>query len=124
MKHHPISPHLTAYRLPLTAIISISHRIVGVGTFVFGLLFALYVVLLSNGGESYLDPFFKGWYGATKITGMVAILGFYLFAEIRYLVWSFGIGFSKPFVRASNWIIFILSFAYAASLIKETLGLV
>ena len=124
MTQQPLSPHLTAYRLPMAAVISISHRIVAVGMFLFGVLFALYMVLLSNGGAHYLDPFLKGWYGATKLTGMVSILGFYCLAEIRYLIWSFGSGFSKGFVRISNWIILILSLIYTLLLINETLRLV
>lgn len=30
MKTRPLSPHLQVYRLPLTALLSISHRITGV----------------------------------------------------------------------------------------------
>jgi succinate dehydrogenase / fumarate reductase, cytochrome b subunit len=54
-KHsRPTSPHLQIYKLPLTGVISISHRITGV-LLSAGLLLAVYIFFtLSQGEDAYL----------------------------------------------------------------------
>jgi succinate dehydrogenase / fumarate reductase, cytochrome b subunit len=105
MTERPISPHLTIYKLPMAALISIIHRGVGVVVYLFLILFAVYFLLLAHGGASYLDPFLRSWLGVMKLTGMMIILYFYLFGEIRYIIWSLNKGFSPTFIRWSNWVI-------------------
>ena len=48
--NRPTSPHLQVYRLPLTGIISITHRMTGVMLSV-GLIFFVYIVSAVAGGE-------------------------------------------------------------------------
>ena len=62
--NRPISPHLQAYKLPITGIISISHRMTGVLLSV-GLVFVVIMILaVAEGHESYasLQNFISGWF--------------------------------------------------------------
>jgi succinate dehydrogenase / fumarate reductase cytochrome b subunit len=51
--NRPISPHLQIYKLPLTARLSISHRITGVFLSAGFVLFAAALLLISAGPDSY-----------------------------------------------------------------------
>ena len=52
-KARPLSPHLQIYRLPLPAILSITHRMTGVILSTGTLLLAGWLVALANGPESF-----------------------------------------------------------------------
>jgi len=97
MRQRPISPHLQAYRLPGTALLSISHRLTGVvltlGTLAgIGLLAAL-----------AFDREFYQWIHegiASPIGRVVLWLWLYAFLfhlchGVRHLAWDVGWGFER-----------------------------
>jgi len=93
--HRPLAPHLTVYKLPLTAVLSISHRITGIlliaGLFVF---FALLVALAS--GEAVfltVQGFLNQWPIQIMLAGFAFSLSFHLVHGLRHLLWDLGFGF-------------------------------
>ena len=73
----PLSPHLQIYRLPLTALLSISHRITGVALSL-GLLLLVWLLAAAAGGaDSYATVhgiYVLGAAGAlTLLTWIVAL---------------------------------------------------
>lgn len=50
--NRPLSPHLQVYRLPLTALMSISHRATGVALSVGTLLLAWWLIAAATGAKS------------------------------------------------------------------------
>ena len=49
----PLSPHLQIYRLPMPAILSITHRFTGVILFSGSMLFSLWIVCLYLGERAF-----------------------------------------------------------------------
>ena len=93
----PISPHLQVYRLPLTGIISITHRmtclILSVGLIFF--VYLLYVILA--GPDSYLElqSFMQQWMAKLVYWGFIYALFFHLCHGVRHLVWDAGKSFDR-----------------------------
>ena len=92
---HPISPHLQIYRLPLTALLSIAHRLTGV-ILAFGCV--LLVWLLAAAAESaasyqVLFIHLDSWYGQIFLLGFVFSLYLHFCNGIRHLFWDVGYGF-------------------------------
>lgn len=94
--NRPISPHLQVYKLPLTGIISISHRMTGV-MLAFGLLLFVYVACSVAGGEEgYLamQSLLGIWPLKLAYWGFVYALFFHLCHGVRHLIWDAGQGFA------------------------------
>lgn len=92
MREAPLSPHLQIYRPQLTSMLSIAHRITGVGL-TFGLLMLTwFLVSLSSGGRGY-DTFL--WFCASPL-GILMLMGwsaaacFHLCSGVRHLFFDTG----------------------------------
>lgn len=95
--NRPTSPHLQVYRLPLTGIISISHRITGV-FLAFGLLLFVYLLsAVAAGAQSYADMQDLMGYWLIKLMywGFVYALLFHLCHGVRHLIWDAGQSFGR-----------------------------
>lgn len=103
MLNRPLSPHLQIYKLPLAAIISISHRIMGAVFFVSGLVIALMCLgWIAGINLTWASVLIFSWLGKVKITWLVFGVIFYALAEIRYTIWEMNMGMSPTFVSMSN----------------------
>lgn len=93
----PLSPHLGSYRLPLTAKLSISHRVSGV-FLVVGMLVLVVCLMAGAAGPAHYDKirlFLNGVLGQTFIWAWLYALFFHLCHGVRHLVWDTGNGFSR-----------------------------
>jgi len=93
--NHPVSPHLQIYRLPLTAVLSITHRLTGV-FLAFGCVLLVWLLAAAaQGGESYeaLAVHFQAWYGQIFLLGFLFSLYLHFCNGIRHLFWDVGYGF-------------------------------
>lgn len=88
----PLSPHLQIYRLPLLALMSISHRITGVGLMVGTLLLTWWVVAAAIGPDAFAaaNGFIDSWFGRLLLFGWTFALMYHLLNGIRHLVWDTG----------------------------------
>lgn len=97
MAGRPLSPHLQVYRLPLTALASISHRITGVALGLGTVLLAWWLIAAASGPAAY-DRFQAcagSWAGLVVLFGFTAALFFHLLNGIRHLFWDAGWGLEK-----------------------------
>jgi succinate dehydrogenase / fumarate reductase, cytochrome b subunit len=95
--NRPISPHLQAYQLPLTGIISISHRITGV-LLSAGLVVIVYMILaIAGGSTSYADmqSIMGSWLIRPFYWGFIYALFFHLCHGVRHLIWDAGRSFDR-----------------------------
>ncbi|MFU8789637.1 MAG: succinate dehydrogenase, cytochrome b556 subunit [Methylobacter sp.] len=93
--NRPTSPHLQVYRLPLTGIISITHRMTGV-MLTAGLLLFVYVVsALAGGVDCYvaMQNLLDLWLFKLVLWGFVYALFFHLCHGVRHLIWDAGSSF-------------------------------
>jgi succinate dehydrogenase / fumarate reductase, cytochrome b subunit len=96
VKHsRPTSPHLQVYQLPLTGIISITHRITGVLLSLGLLLVVALFYALSQGESAYaaMQAITNGWPIKIMYWGFIYALFFHLCHGIRHLFWDVGAGF-------------------------------
>jgi succinate dehydrogenase / fumarate reductase cytochrome b subunit len=98
MPHNrPISPHLQIYKLPLTAIISISHRLTGVflSAGLIGLVFIIGQITLGEENFNYMQTALHTIPCRILIIGFVYALMFHLCHGLRHLLWDAGQTFSR-----------------------------
>ena len=91
----PLSPHLQVYMLPITAVLSIMHRMTGV---VLSLGLVLLVVVLATAAwhaDNYevLRTMLSHWLGQLFLIAWTASLYLHLCNGIRHLFWDAGLGF-------------------------------
>ena len=93
--NRPTSPHLQIYKLPLTGIISISHRMTGVMLSV-GLVFFVYIISAVSGGASAyatMQDVTNNWLMRLIYWGFIYALFFHLCHGVRHLIWDAGQSF-------------------------------
>jgi succinate dehydrogenase / fumarate reductase cytochrome b subunit len=103
----PLSPHLQVYRLPLTALLSISHRITGVGLAIGLLLLTWWVTAgaIGEGSYAFATAFLDSWFGRLCLLGFSFSLYFHLCNGMRHLVWDAGKGFEIADTERANLIV-------------------
>lgn len=92
---HPTSPHLQIYRLPLTALLSITHRITGV-ILAFGCLVLVWILAAAAYSANYYNamlPHLQSWYGQVFTIGFIFALYLHFCNGVRHLIWDAGYGF-------------------------------
>lgn len=119
----PLSPHLQIYKLPLAALISISHRFAAVVIFAAMALAALYAVLFVFGiNLSGVNLIAFSKIGKVFISLLSLCVSFYCAAEARYVVWGFNKGLSPRFVEISNHTILIATLVLFLLCVKNIWG--
>ena len=88
--NRPLSPHLSAYRLPLAAITSILTRITGQALVAGILLLVWWLVAAVTGPASFAraDAVLRSWFGFLVMVGALWALWFHLLAGIRHLFYD------------------------------------
>lgn len=106
----PISPHLSIYKPQISSVLSIGHRLSGIGLFFVLAAFCWWFTMwvFSRFEPCYLEYFDNL---LVKIILIIASYGFfYHFSTgIRHLIWDTGRWFSIPAINASGWGAVILS---------------
>ncbi len=102
-EHRPLSPHLQIYRLPLTVVLSILHRISGVFLAFAYAVFVVLICLAAVGEDAYLpmQSLLSGWFGKLMLLLATMALYFHLCAGVRHLFWDAGVGFELRTVDRS-----------------------
>jgi succinate dehydrogenase / fumarate reductase cytochrome b subunit len=116
-RKHPTSPHLQIYRLPLTALLSITHRMTGV-ILAFGCV--ILVIVLAAAADSAaayqaIAAHFATWYGQLFLVGLVFSLYLHFCNGVRHLVWDVGLGFELDSVDRSAKLAIALAVALTAA---------
>lgn len=104
-RDRPISPHLQVYRLPLTGVLSILHRITGVILALGATLLVLMLMAAAAGSQVYQSTYVvvSHWGGQIVLFGFTLALYYHFCAGIRHLVWDAGHGFELETARRSSW---------------------
>jgi succinate dehydrogenase cytochrome b subunit len=93
-QNRPLSPHLQVYRPQYTSMISIFHRITGVGLWAGTLLLVYWLVSAAIGAEAYetARDLIGSLLGRLCLFGWTVALFYHLCNGIRHLVWDIGLG--------------------------------
>jgi len=91
----PLSPHLQIYKMPFTAILSISHRITGVVLAAGTAVLAFWLISAGYGPNAY--AFAQDVLGSIPVRllllGWTFALFYHLCNGIRHMFWDAGLGF-------------------------------
>ena len=91
----PLSPHLQIYRPMLTMMMSIVHRITGLGLY-FGIVLLVWWLTAASISDGYFDfvqGFFGHWFGRLVLFGFTWALIHHALGGLRHLLWDTGRGF-------------------------------
>lgn len=86
----PLSPHLTIYRWPLTAITSILTRITG-NALILGTLLVTWWLIAAAAGPGYygfVNGIVTSWFGDLVLLGSLWALWYHALAGLRHLFWD------------------------------------
>ena len=102
--HRPLSPHLTIYRLPMLALLSITHRITGVALTAGTLILVYWLLALASGPEAYADAtaVLGSVLGQVILFGFSWALYYHMCNGVRHLVWDIGKGLDIDSADASG----------------------
>ena len=98
LKPRPLSPHLGIYRRTLTMMMSIAHRITGVGLYVGVLLLAWFLLALSGDARTFaaFSGFIHSFIGQIVLFGFTWALFHHLLGGLRHFLWDVGYGLDDP----------------------------
>ena len=107
----PLSPHLQVYRPQITSMLSILHRITGVGLGAGTLLIAWWLIAAATGPEAFetAQAFIGSWFGRLILFGFTWALFYHLCNGIRHLVWDAGYGYDLDSVTKTGWLVLAAS---------------
>ena len=100
----PISPHLTVYRRSLSMMMSITHRIPGLGLAGSGILVVWWFLAAATSPEyfRFADWVLTSWIGTLVMLLSLASLWYHFFSGVRHLVWDTGTGLEISGLRNSG----------------------
>jgi succinate dehydrogenase / fumarate reductase cytochrome b subunit len=109
----PLSPHLSIYRPMLTMMMSIAHRVSGVGNSVGFLLLTWWLVAIAAGPEPYaaVSAFFGSIAGRALLFLFSWSLIHHMLGGIRHLIWDTGVGLDRLSIELFAWATIIGSIA-------------
>jgi succinate dehydrogenase / fumarate reductase cytochrome b subunit len=93
----PISPHLQVYRWPIPMMMSILHRITGVGLYFGTLLLVWWLLAAGSGPNAYgkIGAFINSAFGRLILFGYTWALIHHMLGGIRHLIWDTGYGYGQ-----------------------------
>ncbi len=117
-KARPLSPHLQVYRLPLPAVMSITHRMTGVILASGTILLTAWLVALAYGPQSFAFAMMVVGHplGQLVLFGYSAALFYHMCNGIRHLNWDRGQGLEIEQVYRSGKITIAVALILTAAL--------
>ncbi len=109
--NRPLSPHLQVYRPQLTSMLSILHRITGVGLWAGALMMTYWIASATYGPEAFARAqwFLGSWFGRLVLLGLTVALYYHLANGIRHLAWDIGWGYEMDKLNISGWAVLIFT---------------
>ena len=109
--NRPLSPHLQIYRLQITSVLSICHRLSGIGLGAGTLLLAYWLIAVAAGPGpfDYAQGLIGSWLGIILLVFWTFGLSYHLCNGIRHLFWDAGYGYELETVHRSGWLVVLTS---------------
>ena len=103
----PLSPHIQIYRLHISSLVSISHRVTGIINIIAITLICLWVSLLFFGEVNYalINFVLNSFLGKFIALGLAWSFSFQILSEIRHLIMDMGYGFELQTTRITGLVV-------------------
>ncbi len=113
--NRPLSPHLQVYRPQITSILSIFHRITGVGMAFGSIFFVYWIGAAAYGAEAFAaaTELMTSWLGITFLFGWTFAVYFHMCNGLRHLFWDMGKGFEQEQYHGSGKAVVVCSIILA-----------
>lgn len=100
--NRPLSPHLQVYKMILTMLMSIMHRITGAALYFGTILMVMWLIAAASGPDYYafVSELFGSFLGRLILFGFTWALIHHMLGGFRHFVWDLGKGFGP---EARNW---------------------
>jgi succinate dehydrogenase / fumarate reductase cytochrome b subunit len=100
---------LQIYRPQITSVLSILHRITGVGLALGAVLVVWWLLAAATGPEYFatVDGLLTSWIGHLVLLGVTWALAYHLLNGIRHLFWDMGHGYALETVDKTGWAVVI-----------------
>lgn len=111
MSNRPLSPHLQVYRLPLVAVLSITHRMTGIFLGLGTLVLLYWLSAAASGAEAYAaaQSVFDMVVVKLVLVGWTWAFFYHLGNGIRHLFWDAGVGLEIANATQSGYVVLATS---------------
>ena len=119
VKHErPLSPHIGIYRMSISMLMSIVHRITGAALYFGTILLAAWLIGIAQGPKAFnsVNAFFGHPVGLFIMFGYTWALIHHMLGGLKHFVWDTGRGFDLGTVRLLSWLTLILSVGLTAGI--------
>lgn len=107
----PLSPHLQVYRMTISMLMSIVHRITGAALYFGTALLAWWLIAAASGPQyfNYVNGLFGTLLGKLVLLGYTWALFHHMMGGIRHFIWDTGRGYELGTVKTISWLTLIMS---------------
>lgn len=122
----PLSPHLQIYKPQTSSMLSIMHRMTGIGLFLGFIVFVLWLASLAFAPDFHADLVAL----LATIPGQILLFGwgwavsFHICTGFRHLIWDMGYGFEIPSAKRSSLAVLFVSTALTIFVWLTALGVI
>jgi succinate dehydrogenase / fumarate reductase cytochrome b subunit len=111
MSNRPLSPHLQVYRLPLVAVLSITHRMTGIFLGLGTLVLLYWLGAAASGADAYASAqsVFDMFIVKLVLVGWTWAFFYHLCNGIRHLFWDAGVGLEIATAAQSGYVVLATS---------------
>lgn len=108
--NRPLSPFLM-YRPEFASILSFTHRLTGIALAAGTLFFTHWLTSAAYGPEAFAraQAIIGSVFGRLLLFGWTLALFYHLCNGIRHLAWDAGWGFELPRLKATGWVVIVVS---------------
>ena len=109
--NRPLSPHLQVYKPQITSVLSILHRITGIGLAAGAFVLVYWLNAAAYGPDAFerAQDLLASWLGRLLLLGWTWALFYHLCNGIRHMYWDAGRGLELPQVHITGWIVVVAS---------------
>ena len=109
----PVSPHLQIYKPQLTSVLSILHRLTGLGLAAGAAVLVAWLIAAAHGAAAFdaAQSIAGAWYGRLLLFLWAFALFYHLCNGIRHLAWDAGLGFDLKTTYLTGWIAVVSALA-------------
>ena len=112
----PLSPHLQIYKPQISSVLSILHRLTGIGLAVGTLLLTWWLTAAAYGAAAFTHAqgFMASWVGQLLLLGFTFAFFYHLSNGIRHMFWDIGKGFAVETMNKTGWLVVIATVVFTA----------
>jgi succinate dehydrogenase / fumarate reductase cytochrome b subunit len=112
--NRPLSPHLQVYKPQITSVLSILHRLTGIGLAAGAVVLVCWLNAAAYGPDAFesAQGLLATWFGRLLLLGWTWALFYHLCNGIRHMYWDVGRGLELRQVQITGWFVVVASLGF------------